>query len=462
MAAKQNQTTCPWERAIRFADTFSLCRHVCDTIDLREGVEIVGCTAEPAPDPTSKAFVKVFLKKNTKTLQFHVDIQAAVEAEPMLKAKSTLAQVILSDPLLLRGVSQFDCSEIVFHGRKINISKFYDGTTIQTGAIINEIIRNISAESSSTFICSIGLVPIRKNIAFLDCETTSEGKKRLYEEDNINKWISENGTAPFTRDACTLSDIRIHAAAPIPMSDVPKMARTRASEEIPAAKRTRVIRKKHVSCLWDRSGSMHSMASQSTQGLRDTFEEQRALAESSGNPTRFTLTTFDSQIERPVDTDDICGVDITLLETWVSPRGQTKLYDAIVDEAGRLSKIVAEGESGVFIVMTDGYDTNSESNSEIVRETLKKLQGEKDIECIFMAANIGNAQEVGASLGFNEDTSLTFDVQSAAGAFRCASQSALRSVTGGSAAFTQMERQVSHAPESVQHAPVNFRGATVA
>jgi len=460
MNTTQTKTTCPWERAIRLSDTNSLCKHVCDTINLTEGVEVVGCVAEPAPDLNSNSFVKVFLKKNGADLLFDVAIQAASESEPILKAKAVLAQVILNDPLLLRGVSKFNCSEIVFHGRKIDITQFYDGYTIQTGAIINEIIRNISAESNSARICSIGLVPIQKNAAYLNCETTSGGSKRFYEEDNIRKWVTENGTAPFTRGTCQSDDIIIHGPAIVPMSNVPKMARSRAPED--SVKRARVIRKKHVSCLWDRSGSMYSMSTQSTQGLRNTFEEQRTLAQSSGNPTRFTLTTFDSIIERPVDMDDICMVDITHLDSWVSPRGQTKLYDAIVDEALRLSEQVAKGEDGVFIVMTDGHDTSSEANIEIVRKTLEKLQKEKDIECIFMAANIGNAQEVGASLGFNEDTSLTFDVRSADRAFRCASQSALRSVTGGSVAFTQMERQISHAPETGnRQAPTSLRSTTV-
>lgn len=434
----------PWAKAIATGDSRELSRHIFVTVNLQDGVHSSGCTADVGGNDPSH--IKVFLHKGDKSLVYKIDVQPAETGERVLKAKTVLAQVILDDPLLLKGVSDFDCSDdvsyIIFHGHRVDISPFFDGKTIETGAIINEIIRKVTASSGAAHICNIGLVPITKSVAFLECETAEQ--RRFYEEEKIRKWVSKKGTAPFTREACTLSDIQTQVS----IAELPRLSTTRKAESIdkPPSKRVCSIRNKHVSCLWDRSGSMQNMEESSLKGLKDTIEEQRNIAASSGNPTRFTLTTFDSVIERVVDTDDICTVNINNLADWIVPRGMTRLHDAIIDETLRLVKVVKKDESGVLIVMTDGADTCSESNADIVRQTLQQLQSEKAIECIFMAANIGNAQVVGSSLGFSEETSITFSPESSGGAFRCASQSAVRSMRGGSAAFTQAERQTSCGP----------------
>jgi len=205
------------------------------------------------------------------------------------------------------------------------------------------------------------------------------------------------------------------------------------------AKKVRPIKNKHVCAVWDRSGSMSSMGEAPLEGLKKLLQDQKALAKSSGNLTKLSLYTFDNDMEVPVNNQDILSVDAN--DEWIEPRGTTRLYDTIVTAASELKKNVLEGESGVFIVMTDGADNASECSVSTVKKTLDSMPD--NIECIFMAANIGDAQDVGESMGFNADTSLTFTSDASDSAFESMSQSAMRSVTGGSAAFTGLERQSS-------------------
>ena len=451
----------PWTIATpgETQDIEPLCKHVCDTLNVADDVEVVGCTGHYPTGLTSQGEIKhlkIWLKHKT-TFSYVVEIQPPETGERVLKAKTVLAQLIMKDPLLLNGVTEFDyglntniwSGHLIFHGHTVDISAFFDGTILQTGAIVNEIIHKVSTSSGHQYVCSIGMVPIRGSVAYLECENTPT-QQRFYEEVNILKWVSEHGSSPFTRLSCVVSDIKIHdnVRGAGGLSSAPRLAKTRDSVDIstsPKKKARLTIGKKkiqkNITCVWDCSGSMGGMYDESRTGLRKTIEEQRALAISTGNPTSLTVVTFDNEITCRVNSEDINTVDISELDDWVRPRGTTRLYDAVISAASRISK--SPCDSGLLIVMTDGHDTDSEVSPSVVREVLEKLKDDKDIECIFMAANIGNAQIVGPSLGFSSDTSITFTPGAAGAAFESMSQSALRSVTGGSARFTTLERQSS-------------------
>ena len=59
--------------------------------------------------------------------------------------------------------------------------------------------------------CSIGMVPIKGKIAYLECEDMSTKNHRFYEEANIRKWISKQGSSPFTRVSVSTDDIKIQS-----------------------------------------------------------------------------------------------------------------------------------------------------------------------------------------------------------------------------------------------------------
>lgn len=460
MATLTNLTD-PWEQALpKHGQTVQpLCKHIYDCLELSEGVTAIGVVPEPHQDhsPMTRA-LKVILKKE-KEFSFTIEIQPAETGERVLKAKVVLAQLIMNDPLLLRGVSSFDWSvnddhwsgEITFHGHKVDISAFFDGEILETWKIVNEIIRNVSASSGEQYICSIGMVPIKGNVAYLECEDTSAGH-RVYEEVNIRKWVNQEGTSPFTRASVFVSDIKIQSVASVPVAACPRILKTRKSDVITDTnvKKARVIVQKNIVCVWDRSGSMRNMAQAAEDGLRKTIEEHKAIAESTGNPTSLWVISFDNQIETHINGEDILAVSLDDLSEWTQPRGTTRLYDALYDAALKMESLVGDT---IFIAMTDGQDTCSEVSADTVRTALEKLKAEKSLVCIFMAANIGDARIVGPSMGFNEDTSIEFTPTASPMAFRAATQSSLRAVTGGRAAFTGMERQSSLA------APVGARSA---
>ena len=461
-------TNDPWAMAAANGKLVpTLCKHIYDTITVSEGISAVGVVPVPyihGVDLTHK--VKVILKKKKEfSFSFTVDIQPAETGERVLKAKVVLAQLIMNDPLLLRGVSWFNWTasggeysgEIIFHGHKVDISPFFDGETLETWKIINEIIRNISSTSGHQYVCSIGLVPIDVNVVYLECED-ADGSHRFYEEANIRKWVSEKGTSPFTRVSVSTSDIKNHSVS---MSLAPRLSKTRKSDVISTgqkgAKKARSTEPKNIVCVWDRSGSMRNMKHASEDGLRKTIVEHKAIAESTGNPTRLWVISFDNKIECHISGEDILTVCIDNLADWTSPRGSTRLYDALYDATVKMESMVGDT---IFIAMTDGRDTCSEVSAETVRTALESLKSEKSIECIFMAANIGDAQIVGPMMGFDAETSIEFTPVAAHEAFHAATQSSLRSITGGTATFTCMERQSSVATRVHPGAPRSIRSAT--
>lgn len=437
-------SSCPWQVAIN-GDYGPLCKHIRDTIEVADDVEVVGAMPHvPIGSSSDVTHVEVLLKQQGKNFCYKIRASVAATGEPSLQASTALAQMIMNDPLLLAGVTDFECSPdasfIVFRGHRVDLSKHFDGECLNVSGVITEIICKVSSDTSAT-VCNIGLVPIKTSVAFLACEDNSEGKHRLYEEANIHKWIVEYGTAPFTRASVSVDDICVSGPAAVPIQKQPALPLKRKAVETtaPAIKKARPMKNKHVCAVWDRSGSMRSMGATPLEGLKKLLQDQQAIAKSSGNPTKVSLYTFDNEMEVPVNNQDILSIDVN--DEWIKPRGTTRLYDTIVTAATKLKENVLEDESGVFIVMTDGADNASECSVNTVKKTLDSLPD--NIECIFMAANIGDAQDVGAAMGFSEDTSLTFTPDASDTAFHCMSQSALRSVTGGSAAFTGTERQLS-------------------
>jgi len=447
--------TCPWQLALA-GNSEPLCKHICATIVLGPGVQVVGAHPYVPRDPAGLVtHIEVVLRKQRKTFSYKILMQVAASGEPVLQAMNVLTHLIMADPLLMNGVTDYEClpdaSHIVFHGHKVDITPYFDGKTLQTSAIVTEIIRKVSTAAGHKHICSIGMVPVTGNIAFLECEDTVDGH-RYYEESNIRKWVSSHGTSPFTRSSVSLADIRITGPAAVPVSKQPALPTKRKAVDTdkPVSKKTRVLVTRRITAVWDRSGSMSSMYEQAKEGLKKVIRDQQANASSSGNPTLFTLFTFDDEMEMPLDAVDISTVDVDAVDAWIEPRRMTRLFDTIVTAASKLRKEIEQGNSGLLIVMTDGQDNSSESSQAAVKNTLEALQKDCDVECIFMAANIGDAQEVGQSMGFSEDTSLTFTAEASDAAFESMSQSAMRSVTGGSAAFTRTERQRSVEPFGFQ------------
>ena len=110
--------------------------------------------------------------------------------------------------------------------------------------------------------------------------------------------------------------------------------------------------------------------------------------------------------------------------------------------------------------LTDGYDNRSGLSITNLRSAMKTNKLFGSFNAVFLAANLGNAQEIGASMGFNPNTSLTIDAgrQRSSNGMQAAN-SLLRAISSGSSAppgFTQLQRQSSQPVDHIT-APINLR-----
>ena len=210
---------------------------------------------------------------------------------------------------------------------------------------------------------------------------------------------------------------------------------------VPALKRT------HVVYTWDRSGSMQSMGRAPLEGLQTSLQEQKAAAVAGGTATEVSLVTFDTEIDQPLVAANLCDLPLPLENAaeMIRPRGGTRLYDAVLVAVGILDDTVGaqgSGEKGILVVMTDGQDNRSERTAGDVKAALERIQAEKNVQCLFMGANIGDAQRtIGPSMGFSEDRSMTFEVGAAEGAFRSMGKCSARAAScQAPARFSRDER----------------------
>jgi len=384
-----------------------------------------------------------------------------------LGVMTALTQLVLTDPLLCQGVRHHQVSVghngelreayVDFHGHKVDVldERFFKEGAFQGHAVVTEIIRTVKNNSGIQTVCHISFEPIEGPIAYLAQETTPLGIKRMYAEKNIRRWVQERGTAPFTRDRVTEADILIDSVAAVSLTKQPRLMSTKrtlnTSLLLETTKSSETVKEVpttlHLSILGDRSGSMMTMQKEAYTGIQQILKTNQETHEKEKIPTTVTVTSFDSTVEEYITDIPIASLKLplndALMDAIMAPRGGTALYDAIYKSASVLFDKVQDGEKGIFAVITDGHDTSSEKNCPQVQELLQRIQEAKNIECIFMGANIGDATQVGASMGFQADTSLTFSPETASTAFSCINQSMLRSMTGGSAAFTRLERQTS-------------------
>ena len=118
----------------------------------------------------------------------------------------------------------------------------------------------------------------------------------------------------------------------------------------------------------------------------------------------------------------------------------TALHDAIYAAGEDLLQRMESGDKGILCVVTDGQDTASSAHTRVdVHGMLERLKS-SHVTPIFLAANIGDARDVGQQLGFDRDTSLTFTPSTVGAAYASLRQATQR---GTRIEFTDIERQMS-------------------
>ena len=221
----------------------------------------------------------------------------------------------------------------------------------------------------------------------------------------------------------------------------------------------------------DRSASMQSMDDAPATQIRNLLIDQQKLANESGKSIRITLTAFDDDADTILDNIDIGTYDIPEIGWFkdvLKPRGCTRFYDTLIEcmadqksrvndwyinpRVRKLSPVIGR----TCYVLTDGHDNRSGLSITNLRSAMTTNKLQNGFNAIFLAANLGNAQEVGASMGFDPNTSLTIDSgRVGSGNGMKAAASLLRAISSGSSAppaFTPLQRQ-SSAPPTHSYTP---------
>ena len=146
-------------------------------------------------------------------------------------------------------------------------------------------------------------------------------------------------------------------------------------------------KKVNVVFLLDRSGSMGGCVEDTIGGYNQYLKEQRESA----NQVFVSTILFDHNYEVLHDCVPIEKVnDITNKEYFV--RGTTALYDAIGKTIEDLDKKQLDNKI-LFVITTDGLENASRNYH---KDQIKELiEGHKNIEFIFVGANIDSYYEAG-------------------------------------------------------------------
>lgn len=222
----------------------------------------------------------------------------------------------------------------------------------------------------------------------------------------------------------------------------------------------------------DRSASMQSMDDAPATQIRNLLIDQQKIANESGKSIRITLTTFDDSAETILDNIDIGTYDIPEIGWFkdvLKPRGCTRFYDTLIEcmanqksrvnnwyinpSVRKLKPIIGR----TCYVLTDGQDNRSGLSITNLRSAMTTNKLQTGFNAIFLAANLGNAQEVGASMGFDPNTSLTIDSgrHGSSNGMKAAA-SLLRAISSGSSAppaFTALQRQSSAPVPNYAYSP---------
>ncbi|WP_206072187.1 vWA domain-containing protein [Antrihabitans stalactiti] len=199
-----------------------------------------------------------------------------------------------------------------------------------------------------------------------------------------------------------------------------------------------------IAVLLDRSGSMHSIKSDTEGGFDAYIAEQR---KQSGDVV-VTLAQFDDHYDRVYTNTPIEKVPPLDLQ----PRGVTALYDGI----GRLTTEIGEELAAkpeqerpgtvIVVVLTDGHENASKDwTHTAVREVITHQERDYGWQFVFLGANI-DAVAIGQQLGFNPASSITYAPSPAgvSGAFAAAAKytSRLRAAPKGAAVegFSESDR----------------------
>lgn len=189
-----------------------------------------------------------------------------------------------------------------------------------------------------------------------------------------------------------------------------------------------------VNFILDKSGSMETVRESTISG----FNEYLNTLKKDGNTYNFSLTLFDTTIERPYINESIKGIK-DLNATSYRPAGSTALYDAVCSTINKVEQTVKKDQKVLTVIMTDGEENSSK---EYTQEQLKKkivaLEKAGNWTFVFLGANQdawANAQKMGMQQ-MNTATFVASDIGIARSMSMLASNTAFLASSGSSSTNT--------------------------
>lgn len=203
----------------------------------------------------------------------------------------------------------------------------------------------------------------------------------------------------------------------------------------------------HIHIILDRTGSMHSIKSDTIGGVNMFLAEQRKVP---GKCT-VSLVQFDSQDPYEVLMDFTPVADSRdLTDDNYQPRACTPLYDAIgrglVDCLDKCNALGAhKPERVVFVIVTDGEENSSREWTK--SSVSKKIGAMKDLGWAFVFLGVGlDAMRVGGDIGIDASTTMSGSRSSHGTRMSymamASNIAAYRTTAGRAPEFTAEQRQV--------------------
>lgn len=157
-----------------------------------------------------------------------------------------------------------------------------------------------------------------------------------------------------------------------------------------------------VNFILDKSGSMNICQDETISGFNEYIQTiQKKAKKDKSNKWLFSLTMFDTEIEKPYVMVDLAKVKPLNKDTY-RPGGMTSLYDAAVETLEKISHKVDnidEKTAVLNIIMTDGQENSSRKHdSACLNDLIKKLKKEGNWTFVFLGAN-QDSWLVGSTLG---------------------------------------------------------------
>lgn len=165
-----------------------------------------------------------------------------------------------------------------------------------------------------------------------------------------------------------------------------------------------------ISCVVDRSGSMHSIATDAIGGFNTFLDSQK----SEPGRARFTLVLFDHEYRVIHSGVDIQSVPQLNRSTY-QPRGSTALLDAIgrtIDDVGKRLAATPEADRPhkvIVAILTDGMENASTDYD--FRKVASMIEHQRDAyawEFLFLAAN-QDAIAAAGKLSISAADAVSFD-----------------------------------------------------